>query len=252
MVSCSKGRDTQARGAVYGLLHSASPSAGESKFLSLVRFRRLLLGLLPACLLGVVPAEAGIIKFEFEAEVTGSDSSAIAAGDLATGEFVYDSDAVTGSFPVMPGTAYDIAPDSFVIKIEIGAFSFSTSGFLDLFLLNDSPADSLVPLAEAGGLGTSPVDFVPGEILLTLDGTSDFLLVTGDLLPESPSQIDPAEIISGGGQITSGAGGTTPGSINFSVLTESVRVSAVPEPTSLALIGLGLAGMASVRRRSRS
>jgi len=44
MVSCSKGHDKRARGAVFGPLASAPPSAAESKFLSLSRAGATALG----------------------------------------------------------------------------------------------------------------------------------------------------------------------------------------------------------------
>ena len=212
------------------------------------QFRKLLLAaVLPMLVMIATPADAVIIKFDFEGEVTSSDSSEIFTGDAVTGDFIYDPDAVTSSFPVMPGTSYRFSPDGFVINIKIGAFTFTASLGSDLFILNDSPGDELSPLADAGA-GTSPSDFSPTEMYLRLLGTSDFLTVAGDVLPDDPSQIDVTEILSGTGNISSDAGNN----IWFDIYTDSVRVSAVPVPPAVWLFGSGLIGLVGIARRKKT
>lgn len=212
------------------------------------QFRKLLLAaVLPMLVMIATPADAVIIKFDFEGEVTSSDSSEIFTGDAVTGDFIYDPDAVTSSSPVMPGTSYRFSPDGFEINIKIGAFTFTASLGSDLFILNDSSGDELSPLADAGA-GTSPSDFSPIEMYLRLLGTSDFLTVAGDALPDDPSQIDVTKILSGTGSISGDSGK----SIGFNISTDSVRVSSVPEPSTLALLSLGLVGVGVARKKKKT
>lgn len=88
----------------------------------------------------------------------------------------------------------------------------------------------VIPAAFAGGVVTAPFTFAgefyrPGGILELLGGGT----ATLSFAPSAPF----------------------PGTFNVTGIRFEIEASPVPEPTSMLLIGTGLAGMAALRRRRR-
>jgi hypothetical protein len=93
-------------------------------------------------------------------------------------------------------------------------------------------------LGNASGLGTS--EFLIGTGTMTVTATSGLTptTVAFTLVPPGPTNPRPAVQVDGTSQVGAPAGAT---------VSPGVTISAVPEPTALALLGLG--GLAALRRR---
>ncbi|MET0106126.1 MAG: DVUA0089 family protein [Sedimenticola sp.] len=171
------------------------------------------------------------------------------AGDLMGSAQVLGAGttAITGS-----GGSGDI--DLYSFGWSGGSFTASTSASIDpqLFLFNSSGYGILADDDSAGGLNSLiSLTLAAGNYFLAINGyNNEATSISGNIfnngccgteLPTGPGAGDPLSGWTGGGS----AGTYT---ISFRSATSAV----VPEPASLALMGLGLAGLGYSRKKKAS
>jgi hypothetical protein len=188
-------------------------------------------------------ANADPITFSFSVRVTGVDDptgrllgQTVAPGDILRGTYTFDSHAVS-----------QVDSSFFGLYSSSGApYGFKLGNIvsdelrIDVFNFDSGDHYNVLP----GGWGTTTPDFVPGALELMFSGPPDtFASVALPLVPPDVNQLtfrsfridayNPLNPVNGG----------------FIVTGNVVSLEAVPEPTTLTLLTIGLAGGALARRR---
>ena len=207
-----------------------------------------------AILLAWLPASASAapITFNFNGTATFVNSlvsSQYAIGNSLTGSLTYDSALVDADASATHGLYAPLSSLTFTLNGNVHTF-VSGTGFDNIDVQNGSP-DQLVFRADVTGPTVN--GFKPFFLTLSLADPTG-LALNSDALPTSFNTIqfsqasfivsftnrtNPHDLTSGGTNFT-GVSGT---------LTSGV---AVPEPSTLTMLGSGLVGMALWLRRKRS
>lgn len=202
----------------------------------------------------VTGAQAAPITFAYEGTVNiASGGAAFDAflGQTAKFEFTFEPTTATDDFP---GDTTDGAYQNAItaISVTVGGYSATGSGGLirvydehfsngDEYLINAFVGLGEIAGADIGGLALSGVDLILSEMAGGSAITSDALLLV---------QPDPADFSLDTFFLTFFDGVSEFGTIEVLGLTSSS--TAVAEPGTLAVFGLGLAGLGYARRRRKA
>jgi hypothetical protein len=213
-------------------------------------------------------ARAGIIaSWTFEvntpADVTNSATIGPIAADVGTGiaSGVHANSNTDWTTPAGNGSANSLSSNTWTVG-DYYQFTFSTAGFANLVLTFDHTSSATGPRdfkVQTSLNGTTWTDLMGYSVLENgaapnnpwSAGTNQPAYSFGTILPNDIVGIrlvDAANIATNGGTVQ--AGGTSRVD-NVTIEGDAVG-GVVPEPTSLALLGVGLAGLSLGRRWRRS
>lgn len=193
-------------------------------------------------------ANAVLVSYNFSGALSSvSDTGNLLGGDFSVGDtfagtFSYESDSVDGS----SSPTYFTSPADVSISAQLNTYDFGSSiASVDLnsdvhyiFFIAGFSSDPFIDL------GTNP-----GRLMTIFLKDDTGAVFQDDALPTSLDFNDFSEAT------FRLFGDTGPGGATFTMLgsiSSLTLPSAVPEPTTLAIFGIGLAGLAGMRRRRKA
>jgi hypothetical protein len=209
-----------------------------------------------ALLLSPVAAHAVIIDGSFSGTMSdGTDISGVfgepaatdLSGDPVTGTFVYDSSLFTGTPAGTTDTYANTATGALTVTLTINGVShtFTDSANSSIFL-DAGPNSEVQYVANASSSagGSTIADTFDLDIF---DPTDPF--VTSTSLNQSFSTSDATTLAGSFSIIDTGPAQQAVGDFTINTLSQGPAPVATPEPASMALLGVGMAGIAAIRKR---
>ena len=215
-----------------------------------------------ALMLSASMAQAIVVTWEMEGNLTSVSGTvpsgiSLSAGDLAAITILYDTQADLFSddgYPLLPDEhmytfGNPVLTGSALLAIEVnGNYWYGSGDWIEVTVKDDPAGDSLKFYGD--GVQTIPpptldpacCDGIGPQVLLL--GANAFL--NSDALPINPDDLDLTKLSQGSGFMDDETY-----RFDFSIATSSVAMSAVPEPNTLALMGLGLAGIGFARKKKK-
>jgi hypothetical protein len=192
----------------------------------------------PALMFLAERANAGILaQWTCESDSTGPNAGAcqgVSADDIGVGVFKYSS---TADIPLEP--VYDTPPNEQLNAADAFTFEFNQQDAPPFNGLDDTTMGE-----ELEG------EIIGGKITVTKIADDDIKLEWDSVYPGSYPAL-PADWVAAGGTPIYGDVELEYDPTNSNYITSLTVTLYVPEPSSMALFGAGLAGLGLVRRRKR-
>lgn len=216
--------------------------------------RSILIAGAMAALLGTSAAHATLMRGTFAGTMdSGTDTtgvfgtaSANLAGDTITGTFTYDTakfgTSVSGGVNTATGSSTGALSVTITINGHSHTFTDHTSAAITL---DTNLSDANYANSNVQGTSVSENVTVDLENLI-----ASFVNSTSLTAPFSTN--DPADSSSTSTFFINDTGPSLAASGSFTVASLTVQAVASPEPMSLALVGVGVLGIAGARRRGRA
>ena len=207
-------------------------------------FRLVGLAATVGCLALAMPAAATVQTYVFGGSVT---SVALVGPTIATGQAVSGSFSVDTAAPLMLGSNASFANYAAItgFSITLGTYT-ATSTTGEIGIRNNAP-DDILAVRGLGLTGAAINGLLPIYAILEIGDSTGAVFGPADGGLQTPFTFSTFDSVFDG--VVSFASQTLGGEAGFTITGLQLVATTVPEPATLALFGIGLAGLAGLRGR---